>query len=260
MGVEKTMGSGGDREIDDSTSENAGARLRDWVALSFAMTLPAVMTFLEFVVLGGRMHEANLALQIAFGAGKLVQFSFPVLYMALNRRGRLRPVAPTWRDLWVGVAFGLLTSAAIWVLYPLLWHNTNLFESTPATVRTYLEEFHLDTPARYLLLAAFMSGLHSLLEEYYWRWFVFGGLRRHVPGSVAIVVSSLAFMAHHVIILVAYFPGNLAVALVFSLCVAVGGAVWAWLYARYQSLYAPWISHLLIDAAIMAVGYNIAFG
>jgi hypothetical protein len=127
-------------------------------------------------------------------------------------------------------------------------------------VRTYLEEFHLNTPARYLLLAAFMSVVHSLLEEYYWRWFVFGGLRRCLPGSVAIVVSSLAFMAHHVIILVSYFPGNLPMALVFSLGVAVGGAVWAWLYGRYQSLYAPWMSHLLIDAAIMAVGYDIAFG
>ncbi len=260
MGEEKTTGVGGDREANALTPIHAGAKTRDWVVICFAMTLPAVMTFLEFVVLGGRMHEANLGLQIAFAAGKLVQFSFPVLYVGLYHRERLRPVAPTWRGLRIGVAFGLVTSAAIWGLYPLLWHNTRLFESTPDTVRTYLEEFHLDTPARYLLLSAFMSVVHSLLEEYYWRWFVFGGLRRYLPESVAIVVSSLAFMAHHVIILISYFPGNLPMALIFSLGVAVGGAVWAWLYGRYQSLYAAWISHLLIDAAIMAVGYDIAFG
>jgi membrane protease YdiL (CAAX protease family) len=259
MGTDNTTQRGIDHAIDDSMRCDAGTKVRDWLALSFAMTLPAVMTFFEFVVLGGHMHESNLALQIAFGAGKLVQFSFPIIFVVICQRARLRHLAPTWRGLWMGVGFGLVTSAAIWVLYPLLWHYTDLFESTPATVRTYLEEFHLDTPAKYFLLAAFMSGVHSLLEEYYWRWFVFDGLRRHVPEGVAIVVSSLAFMAHHVIIMIVYFPGNLAVALVFSLGVAVGGAVWAWLFARYQSLYAPWISHLLIDAAIMAVGYDIAF-
>ena len=43
----------------------------------------------------------------------------------------------------------------------------------------------------------------------------------------------------------------------FALCVAGGGFVWAWLYDRTQSLYAPWISHLLIDAALMAIGYEM---
>jgi membrane protease YdiL (CAAX protease family) len=46
----------------------------------------------------------------------------------------------------------------------------------------------------------------------------------------------------------------------FALCVAGGGVAWAWLYDRSNSLYAPWLSHLLIDAAVMAIGYDLAFG
>jgi membrane protease YdiL (CAAX protease family) len=39
----------------------------------------------------------------------------------------------------------------------------------------------------------------------------------------------------------------------------VGGMVWAWLYWRTGSIYAPWLSHLLIDAAIFTAGYDLLF-
>ena len=48
-------------------------------------------------------------------------------------------------------------------------------------------------------------------------------------------------------------PGRFwSAAMPFSLCVAAGGVAWAWFYHRYQTLYAPWMSHMLADAAIMA--------
>jgi membrane protease YdiL (CAAX protease family) len=132
---------------------------------------------------------------------------------------------------------------------------------TVAPLRSKLEQLGMDSPAGYVLLAAFLTVIHSLLEEYYWRWFVFGWLRRQVPLPTAIMVSSLGFMAHHVIILAVFLPGYFLSAVVpFSLCVAGGGAFWAWLYDRTGSLYAPWVSHLLVDAAIMAVGYELLFG
>src|SRR5439155_785789 len=80
------------------------------------------------------------------------------------------------------------------------------------------------------------------------------------PLGAAAALSALAFTAHHVVVLAVYFPGPtefLTVVLPFALCVGVGGAVWAWLYDRAQSLYAPWLSHLIIDAAILVVGYDL---
>ena len=76
-----------------------------------------------------------------------------------------------------------------------------------------------------MLLAGFISILHSLLEEYYWRWFIFGELKQYVPLVMAITLSSLAFMAHHVIVLYVFLPGEFLTAVVpFSLCIGVGGA------------------------------------
>ena len=39
--------------------------------------------------------------------------------------------------------------------------------------------------------------------------------------------------------------------------VAIGGAFWAWLYNRTNSLLAPWVSHALIDAGIFWIGYDL---
>jgi uncharacterized protein len=231
---------------------------RDAVALLFAMTFPAAMAWVYFVALAGTDPGANPALQFALGAGKVVQFTFPLVYVWLFERGRLRPAAPTARGLGYGLGFGLLVGACVWGLYLLLRRYTPWLDATPAAAHRKLAEFGLDTPQGFLALAAFVALAHSLFEEYYWRWFVFGRLRRYLPTAAAVVLSSLAFMGHHVVVLGVYFPGRfVTLALPLALGVAVGGGVWAWLYARTNSLYAPWLSHVLIDAAIMAVGYDM---
>ncbi len=85
-------------------------------------------------------------------------------------------------------------------------------------------------------------------------------LRRLVAAWAAALISSLAFMAFHVIDLAMFFPGRfLTLALPLAVCVGIGGAAWCWLYQRTGSLYAPWLSHLVMDAAIFAVGYDLAF-
>ena len=56
--------------------------------------------------------------------------------------------------------------------------------------------------------------------------------------------------------LLGFFLGwNEPLTYVFSLGIAVGGAVWAWIYDRTGSLVAPWISHMIVDAGIFALGY-----
>jgi uncharacterized protein len=73
------------------------------------------------------------------------------------------------------------------------------------------------------------SLLHSLLEEYYWRWFVFGQLHRLIALWPAIMISALAFMGHHVVVLGVYLTETPRVAWIISAAVAIGGGFWAWL-------------------------------
>ena len=62
------------------------------------------------------------------------------------------------------------------------------------------------------------------------------------------------------VILTAFFGWTSPAAYVFSLCVAIGGIFWAWLYARSQNLYSIWVSHLMIDAGIFVIGYDLIKG
>ena len=51
----------------------------------------------------------------------------------------------------------------------------------------------------------------------------------------------------------------MAWALVFAALVGVGGVIWSLLYARQRTLLGAWISHLLVDVGIMALGYKLIF-
>jgi membrane protease YdiL (CAAX protease family) len=233
------------------------ARTRTALVLAFAMAYPTVIAWFYFVVLD-REGGPNPLQQLAYAAGKAVQFLLPLAFvLACERRwpsfGRPRP-----RWLAAGVVFGGVVAALMLGLYHGWLRGSADLAQTPLRVRHKLAEFGVCTPAGYALLAAFMAVIHSFLEEYYWRWFVFGRLRSLTPTAVAVALSSLAFMAHHVIVLGVFLPGKFASRVVpFSLAIAVGGAVWAWLYERAASLYPSWLSHLLVDAAIFVIGWDL---
>jgi membrane protease YdiL (CAAX protease family) len=259
---------------------------REWAALTFAMLFPTLMAWLYFVVLAAprplgtfetlSLTRPNLLAQVAYAAGKVLQFAFPLLYLASFDRNSLwasrggpahareRPEVlrgPKSTSLALAAGFGLVVGAGILLLHFLRLRAWLIETGTAAMVREKVEEFSAATPARFVFLSLFLAGAHSFLEEYYWRWFVFGRLRHLVAPTWAAVLSSMGFMAHHVIILGRFFPGQFWNAVApFSLCIAGGGMVWAWLFHRTGSIASPWLSHLIVDAAVMTVGYDLLFG
>jgi membrane protease YdiL (CAAX protease family) len=241
----------------EQTAPPSAPRLALAGTLVVALTLPTVIAWLYFVALAGS-GERSAIQQGVYAAGKVVQFGLPVLFvLAWERRWPRRPEAPL-AGAGIGLAFGLAVALAMFALYHLVLRDSTLLAGMPDQVRQKVRELGVDSPGGFLALAVFLAGLHSLLEEYYWRWFVHGRLRELVPAGVAIAVSSLGFMSHHVIVLGVYLPGQLWTAVVpFSLGIAVGGAFWAWLYERSGSLVAPWLSHAIVDVAIFVIGWDL---
>ncbi len=228
------------------------------VLLVVAMLFPSVMTALYFVVLSSGNGKPNWWQSLAYAAGKTIQFAFPVVFVLLVDRQFPRPKRPHFAGLWWGVAFGIAVAGGMLALYYGWLGKTWLFDNTAHLVRDKVAELNMLSPARYFILAVAIVAVHSLAEEYYWRWFVFAQLNRLIGLPWAIVLSSLAFMGHHVLVLHAYFPGRLWIAVIpFSLGVGVGGAFWAWLFARTQTIYPSWLSHAFVDAAIFLIGWDL---
>ena len=235
-----------------------GAARRDTLALGFALFFPLVMAWLYFVVLADNGSAADPMFQFAFGTGKFVQFLFPALYVWWFDRERLAPAWPSSRGMAMGIGFAVLVGAGMFAIYFGWLKHSSLLGDAPTRILAKVQQFGMATRQGYLTLALFISVAHSLFEEYYWRWFLFGWLKRHLPVAAAIILSALGFTLHHIVILGVYFPDSFwLLAVPFSVCVGVGGAVWAWIYHRSGSLYAPWVSHALIDAAILIVGFDM---
>ena len=233
-------------------------RVPAWVDLAvigIAMVLPTLVTWVYFVVLA----DAPAAMQqTAYSIGKVAHFTLPVAWLIYTRRKQWRE-GMTFRveGTLIGFAFGAVVAGAMIALYFLALKPMGFFDGPAEEIRAKVSGMAIDAAWKFAALGLFYSLVHSFMEEYYWRWFVFRQLNQHTSLAVAIVVSSLGFMAHHVILLAQYFGWGSPATWFFSLSVAVGGAAWAWIYARSKSIAGPWVSHLLIDAAIFVIGYDL---
>jgi membrane protease YdiL (CAAX protease family) len=228
---------------------------RDWIAVIFALVLPTLVTLAYFVLAA---EFSPTVQQVTYGVAKTFQFLFPIGFVVLVQRHwpRLWPV--TTSGVGVGLIFGLIVAASMYTLYHFGLKSTEFFAAAANEMREKIDGMDLESATVFIAVGVFYSLVHSFLEEYYWRWFVFGQMRELTRLWPAIVVSSLGFMAHHVLVIGTYFGFFSPVTWLFSFCVAIGGAVWAWLYDRSGSLLGPWLSHLLVDAAIFFIGYEIA--
>jgi membrane protease YdiL (CAAX protease family) len=230
------------------------AARRDVWAIVFALTLPTVVTYAYFVALADRPAWLQYT---TYGVGKTIQFGFPLFWVCMVQSQRLGIARPDKRGMGMGTVFGVLVLVGMLVIYSTVLKPFGTLDEALVAVADKIAGLRVDTVWQYVVMAAFYSVIHAFLEEYYWRWFVFGQLRKQGSLGMAIVVSSLGFMAHHVLVLGFYFGWLSPATYLLSAAVAVGGAFWAWLYERSGSLYAPWVSHGLVDVAIFLVGYDM---
>ena len=152
----------------------------------------------------------------------------------------------------MGIGSGALIGASLWCMYLVLFEGVIDADLLAERVRQFGMYEH------FLLYMMFLSIPNSGLEEYYWRWFVFGRLRAKLGAPAAVVLSSLAFAAHHFVALYE-FLGSVWLAGLFSVGIAVGGAVWACHYYHTGRLWGVWVSHCIIDVAALSIGYYILF-
>ena len=226
------------------------------VSLWFALTYPFVLTVIYFVFMNGKDTSSQ---NTVFSTLKLIQFSFPVVFAFLICRESIE--LPVWKKpaMKLGFAFGgLILLLALGMYYGILKGSAPYFH-LKFKVLGKVDGFGLNSLWAYAAFATFYSLIHSAMEEYYWRWFVYKRLTRTIPESLAIVISSLGFMAHHCVLMVVFFGLTSPLAYLFSFAVALGGGFWAWLYGRSGNFLAVWLSHAIVDMALFIIGFDLIF-
>ena len=235
--------------LEPSITAGASVSRTDIIGLALATTVPTLAALVYFVWL-----TESAATQVVYGGSRVFLVAFPALWYFFVERGRWSRPAWSKRGVLFGAAFGLAVGGAAFAVYELF---LSAILDTQA-LKDKTAQLSIQDPLRYVMFGVYLSIANAAVEEYYWRWFVFGRFRRVLPVAAAVACSATAFAAHHVVVLVVFFGPGLGVSL--AAAVGIGGAVWAVLYHRSGSLYASWISHLIVDAAVLGVGYGMLFG
>lgn len=221
-------------------------------SLAVTLVLPSVVTWVYFGLLHG---SPPLLQQAAYGLGKSLQFVLPAWVAWRGWGGSLEWLRPRTAGLVPGLWFGLAVCGSLVVAFRWLFAGQAVEQTLLGAAHAKVSSLGLSHPAAFLAVALFYSAVHSLLEEYYWRWFVFGRGQAVWGSRAALVISSLGFMAHHVLLLGHFLGFGEWRTYLVAASVAIGGAFWAWLYRRTGNLTACWVSHALVDAGIFGLGF-----
>lgn len=226
-------------------SEPAGRRAAG-LALLVAAPAPTVGALFAFFLAPGPVGNA------VYVAGKAVLYGTPAAWRLLVERRRPSFAGCPPREALLGLGVGLVMAGGILAIGMLA--GDRLVDTE--RMRAAAGAAGLTTPLRFVLLAAWLSLVNSLLEEYAFRWFMTERLEAILPRG-ATIASAGVFTAHHVLVLAAYAPP--ATVAFGSFAVFAAGLAWTALYRRTRSVVPGWIAHILADVAIFAIGYRLLF-
>ena len=180
--------------------------------------------------------------QSVFALSKVWLLVVPILWLKWVDREPWRVSRPTGRGLVIYLAYLFVRPA---------WLDA-------AAIRSQASEAGFSRPGVFIAGALYWCLVNSLLEEYVWRWFVFCHCEQLVRAAWAAPLSAALFTVHHVFGLAAYVDWQLT--LLGSLGVFTGGWVWSACFRKFRSVWPGYLSHLVVDAVIFRIGWQLLFG
>ena len=151
------------------------------------------------------------------------------------------------RAMSITLVLGLGVYAGIMAVYFILRPYIDL-----QAIRLALEEDLGVNRGNFILVALYISFVNSLLEEFFFRGYLFLGLLQRTGRIAAYSISAFLFAAYHVAIIGSWFSP-----LIFMLAMAglfIGGLIFNYLNERNGNIINSWVVHLMANLAINTVG------
>ncbi|MBR6617768.1 MAG: CPBP family intramembrane metalloprotease [Oscillospiraceae bacterium] len=111
------------------------------------------------------------------------------------------------------------------------------------------------TKENFLFVAIYISFVNSLLEEFFFRGFVFTNLKTLYSRKFAHLFSAVVFALYHVAMMIGWFSLPM-----FLLCMAgltAGGLIFNYLNEKQGNIYASWFVHMFANFAINTIGFML---
>ncbi|MBN1893218.1 CPBP family intramembrane metalloprotease [bacterium] len=143
-----------------------------------------------------------------------------------------------------GVLLGLVYFLAILIFFS-LFRNRALDADA---IRALLSGWHVTENSIGLFLFM-MIVANAMLEEIFWRGYIFSKLEEKTGLFASVLISSFFYASYHFLTTVLLF--RLFFSLLFTSVILIAGILWGILRFRSGSLYGPMISHLMADLGIM---------
>ena len=109
------------------------------------------------------------------------------------------------------------------------------------------------TKENFLFVSLYISFVNSLLEEFFFRGFVFRNMKRLSKGWIAYGSSAVLFAAYHIAMMLGWFGFGLNALILLGL--TVGGLIFNWLNEKLSCIYASWLTHMFANFAINTIGF-----
>lgn len=107
------------------------------------------------------------------------------------------------------------------------------------------------TKENFLYVSLYISFVNSLLEEFFFRGFVYRNLAERT--RFAYIFSAAAFSLYHVAMMIGWFHPALLVLVLAGLF--LGGLIFNWLNEKLGCIYASWLTHMFANFAINTIGF-----
>jgi len=215
------------------------------VLLIIGLVLPIILQLFSHVI-----QSTVLFSRIAYGLSKLLFMLIPIIYWRISKTPPNTTKSPM--RLFIVIS-GLVFAFIIFgVLYAFIE------EISPFGEKIYQTLSNIGLTEHFLLYSLGIVIFNSLFEEFYWRYSIFGGLKKFFSFWKAILLGSFGFAIIHFIYFVSFF-NTVWIILVLTTASFLFGMFWAWLYHKTNSIFWIWINHSFVNISLLSIEYLIIF-
>ncbi len=155
-----------------------------------------------------------------------------------------------WKNLQQGILLGFLSMVIVIGAFIIFkdFINTD-------TILVDIQSRMKITPEIFIFIAIYITFGNSLLEEFYFRGFLFLHIHETENKVFAYLYSALLFSIYHVAIFAVWFDFWIMLLALFGLFII--GLVFNWINTKSNNFLNSWILHILADVGVMLIGFYL---